>query len=84
MHRNIKKTLVIAAGVFFVILGILGLALPFLQGLLFIVIGVVLLSLASTSVRDWLETHTRRYPKLHKMVEKMQAAAVRIIGSTDG
>jgi uncharacterized protein len=78
----VKKALLAAAGVIFVVLGIVGLALPFLQGVLFIVIGVVLLSLVSSRIRMWSEKHTRRYPGAHKVVERIQKWIIHIVGPT--
>ena len=73
----------LCAGVIFIILGILGLALPFLQGILFLVIGSILLSLASSKARKWIESRTIRYPKLHAFVEKTEKWMTGIIGTVD-
>jgi uncharacterized membrane protein YbaN (DUF454 family) len=78
-----KKALVILAGVLFVIFGLLGLALPFAPGLLALAIGVVLLSIASSRIRGWVEAHTRPYPRTHRFVEKTQKWVLRIIGPTE-
>lgn len=83
MLRRIKKILLVAAGVLFILMGILGLALPFLQGFLFLAIGVVLLSIVSSRIRTWVEVHTRPYPKIHRFVERTQRWVVRIVGPTD-
>ncbi len=77
-----KKALVLVVGVVFILFGLLGLALPFLQGFLFLAIGVVLLSIGSSRIRGWVELRTRRYPRVHKFVEKTQKWVVRIIGPT--
>lgn len=73
----------LAAGVVFVILGVLGLALPFLQGILFLAIGLILLSLASSNTRIWIESHTKRYPKLHALAQKTEKWVTGIIGTVD-
>ncbi len=83
MPKQIKKTLMIMAGIILIILGLIGLALPFLQGFLFLAIGIVLLSLASSRIRGWTEMHTRRFPKVHKFIEKTQGWVVRIIGPVE-
>ncbi|HSV30034.1 MAG TPA: PGPGW domain-containing protein [Candidatus Omnitrophota bacterium] len=44
MTANTKKTLKIAAGILFLVLGVAGLALPFLQGVLFLAVGLVILA----------------------------------------
>jgi len=83
MPKEIKRVLVLGAGVIFLILGVLGLALPFLQGILFLVIGLILLSLASSKARKWIESHTIRYPKIHALVEKTEKWITGIIGTVD-
>ena len=83
MKKNIKRTAVAAAGVLFVFLGLIGLALPFLQGIFFIVIGLILLSISSTRIRMWVESHTRRFPKIHAGVERLERWVTGIIGPVD-
>lgn len=73
----------LTAGIIFIAAGLIGLALPFLQGILFLIIGSILLSISSAKVRAWTESHTRRYPKLHKLVERTEKWIVRIIGTVD-
>ena len=84
MNREVKRILVIVAGIVFIVLGLVGLALPFLQGFLFLLIGLILLSISSTRVRVCLRVHTVRYPKVHAALEKMEVWVVRIIGKVDG
>lgn len=83
MPKNIKRILIVTAGVVFIILGVLGLALPFLQGFLFLIIGLILLSISSASIRTWLEAYTRRYPKIHAGVERLERWIVGIVGPVD-
>ncbi len=84
MPKEIKRALVLTAGIIFVVLGLFGLAMPFLQGILFLAIGFILLSIASPRVRKWIESHTRRYPKPHAFVEKTEKWITGIIGEVDG
>jgi uncharacterized protein len=83
MKKQIKKISIIVAGVFFILLGLVGLALPFLQGFLFLAIGLVLLSISSTRIRGWIESHTRRFPKVHAAVEKLERWVISVIGTVD-
>ena len=83
MPKEIKRILVQTAGVIFVALGILGLTLPFLQGILFLAIGLILLSITSPKTRKWIESHTRRYPRFHSLVQKMERWVTNIIGTVD-
>ena len=62
------------------LLGVVSLALPFLQGILFILVGLFLLSTFSPTMREWIEKHTRRFPKVHEAVLKVQQFISRIIG----
>ncbi len=80
MNRHTKRILVLSAGVVCIILGVVGLVLPFLQGFLFLAIGLLLLSLYSPRVREWMDTHTKRYPTLHNTVAKVEGWIVRVIG----
>lgn len=62
----------------FVILGVLGLFLPLLQGVLFLVIGLTLLSTRYAFARSLLNRARQRYPKEY---ERMHALRDRIIHS---
>lgn len=83
MKRHVKRTAFFVVGVFFVLLGIAGLALPFLQGFLFIAVGLILLSISSTRARAWIESHTRRYPKVHAAFGKLEHWILGIVGPLD-
>lgn len=72
IHKKLKEIFPLIAGIFFILAGIVGLALPFLQGILFIVIGIIFLSVWSPRVRVLLDKHTARYPKLNKLVSEIE------------
>ena len=80
MNPQIKRALIFIVAFVFIALGILGLALPFLQGILFLAIGLILLSIASPRARSWIEHHTRKYPKFHTWVQKIEKRITDIIG----
>lgn len=80
MNQRLKRILVYIAAILFLVLGVLGLALPFLQGFLFIAIGLILLSIVSPSSRQWWEVHTRKWPKLHELIVRMEARITKLIG----
>ncbi len=67
-------------GVAFLLLGLAGLVLPILQGWLFLIIGLLLLSAYSPSLRAWIEKHTVKYPKVHHWVGRADHWIERIIG----
>ncbi len=83
MNREFKRILVITAGIVFIVLGLLGLALPFLQGFLFLAVGFILLAISSPRFRAWAIVHTVRYPKTHAMLEKIEKWVLGIIGPVD-
>ncbi len=80
MNKEIKRVLVIILAVLCILLGLAGLVLPFLQGFLFLALGLLLLSLYSPSLRAWIDKNTVRYPKLHQAVLKVEGWVVKIIG----
>ena len=61
-----KRWLPMALGWFLITLGVVGLFLPFLQGLLFIALGVRLLSKENPRIRFWWKNIKERFPKLQK------------------
>lgn len=83
MHKETKRVLVAAAGIGSLGLGLLGLALPILQGFLFLAIGFILISISSPRFRAWAITHTVRYPKIHAALEKLEKWILGIIGPID-
>lgn len=80
MIHQTKRVVVFIVGVLLLFLGVLGLVLPFLQGLLFIVLGLLLLSVYSPTLGEWIERQSRRHHKVHEVVLKTRAFIGRIIG----
>ena len=82
-----KRLLILISGWFFIVLGILGLFLPILQGILFLAIGSYLLSLESPWVRRRMLQLQRRYPKLNATLEEARLRAAhyarKIIGKKE-
>jgi uncharacterized membrane protein YbaN (DUF454 family) len=68
--NQFKQIGILLAGWFFVGLGILGLFLPILQGVLFIMIGLAILSSRSQVVKRFLKHLEDRYPRHHERMEK--------------
>ena len=62
--KRFKDWLLMALGWLLVILGVLGLFLPFLQGVLFITLGAALLSRVSPRMKRWGENIKERFGKL--------------------
>lgn len=66
---GLKKLILLTIGWIFLVLGILGLFLPFLQGVLFIMIGLAILSSQSKRIRNFLKHIEERHPHLHQKME---------------
>jgi uncharacterized protein len=66
---RLKNIGLLILGWFFICLGILGLFLPVLQGVLFIMIGLAILSTRSALIMRLLRYLEERYPKQHAKVE---------------
>ena len=63
-----KRVGILVVGWFFVGLGIIGLFLPFLQGILFIMIGLVILAPQSQTIDRFLRYLENHYPQHHERV----------------
>lgn len=80
LPTELKRALLIIAGIAFLVLGFMGLALPFLQGFLFLAIGIAMLSLASRSFRQWLHSYTMKFPRFHAYFQKFENWLEKMIG----
>lgn len=78
--KKIKKIILLALGVIFIILGIIGLFLPFLQGILFLAIGAILLSYCFPKFKNWMYEKTKNSPHLHKVLLKADEYITDIVG----
>ena len=65
----IKEFGLLIIGWLFIVLGILGLFLPVLQGVLFIMIGLAILSSRSEIIKRFLKHLEERYPRHHERIE---------------
>jgi uncharacterized membrane protein YbaN (DUF454 family) len=70
MERQIKRIVVLVIGWTLIAVGVVGLFLPFLQGILFILLGLYVLSRESKTARRWLEHGRERHPKLDAKLRK--------------
>jgi uncharacterized membrane protein YbaN (DUF454 family) len=71
-REKVKRVGVLILGWFFVGLGIIGLFLPFLQGILFIMIGLAILSSRSATIRRLLNRLEERYPDQYQRIETLK------------
>ncbi len=60
----------IGLGILFLILGVIGLVVPIMQGILFIVIGLYILSVSSKRFEAWLAAKLSKFPRLKSQYDK--------------
>lgn len=71
----LKRVLVLMVGWSFVMLGIVGLFLPILQGILFLLIGLFILSSEYLWAHHLLERLRARYPRLSALAHQARERA---------
>jgi uncharacterized protein len=71
-----KRILVLIAGWSFLLLGIAGLILPVLQGVLFIIIGLIILSSQYGWARRLLAKLRERFPNIGRLADEAAAKAI--------
>ena len=75
MNRHVKRVLVLTVGWGFLLLGIVGLFLPILQGVLFILIGLIILSSEYVWAHHLLSKLRERFPKIGKIADQASEKA---------
>jgi uncharacterized membrane protein YbaN (DUF454 family) len=70
-----KRILVLIAGWAFILLGILGLFLPILQGVLFLLVGLIILSSEYVWAHRLLTRVRERFPKIGRTADQATAKA---------
>jgi uncharacterized membrane protein YbaN (DUF454 family) len=78
MTIKAKRRLYLVGGWIFFVLGILGLFLPILQGVLFLMIALVLLAKAQPRFRLLKRKLRLHYPKYADMMDKAEARAAEL------
>jgi len=73
MHAYLKRVAVLVVGWAFIGLGIVGLFLPVLQGILFLLIGLVILSTEYVWAHHLLNKLRQRFPKTGRMTDEATA-----------
>src|SRR3546814_19191201 len=74
-----QRIAILVSGWAFIVLGVLGLVLPILQGFLFLAIGFYLLSLESPRVKRFMDRTLARHPRLAKIYEEARIRAARTV-----
>jgi len=75
MKNSLKRLAVLALGWAFILLGIAGLFLPILQGILFILVGLLILSSEYVWAHRLLEKLKARFPSLGRRSAEASARA---------
>lgn len=75
MNRHVKRVLILIVGWGFLLLGIVGLFLPILQGVLFILIGLIILSSEYVWAHHLLTKLRDRFPKIGKVADQASEKA---------
>jgi uncharacterized membrane protein YbaN (DUF454 family) len=70
-----KRVIVLVVGWIFIVLGIAGLFLPILQGVLFLLIGLAILSTEYVWAHHLLRRLGERFPRLHARIEHARERA---------
>jgi uncharacterized protein len=77
MNDRIKRVLVLIVGWCFILLGVVGLFLPILQGVLFLLVGLIILSTEYVWAHHLLTRLRQRFPKLSGIADEATAKASR-------
>ena len=88
MLARVKRWAILGAGTVLVLLGILGLFLPVLQGILLLFLGLLVLSYEWAPAKRQLDRLRRRYPAVADRVDaaerRIKAKLTRRTAETDG
>ncbi len=79
MNKYLRIFLIFLAAVF-IFMGVIGLFVPILQGILFLVIGIYILTLVSRRFKAWLDHHMLRFPRVKHHYDKHSGRVDRFFG----
>jgi uncharacterized membrane protein YbaN (DUF454 family) len=79
MSRRTRSLVIQGLGWTFMVLGVLGLFLPILQGILFLAIGMVLLSYGSPWFKQKLISVEKRFPKYERQIREARIRAMLLV-----
>jgi uncharacterized membrane protein YbaN (DUF454 family) len=75
MNLYAKRMLVLIVGWGFILLGIAGLFLPILQGVLFLIVGLIILSSEYVWAHHLLNRLRQRFPKISRIADQATVKA---------
>jgi uncharacterized membrane protein YbaN (DUF454 family) len=84
MKRHVKRIVVLVIGWLLIAFGVIGLFLPVLQGVLFILLGLWVLSTESETAHRWLEHARKRHPRADAKLKQWGRWWRRKLGRHDG
>jgi uncharacterized membrane protein YbaN (DUF454 family) len=76
---RLKRIAIYAVGWAFIILGVLGIVLPILQGVIFLLIGLYILSSVSPRAARMLIRLRKRFPRVSDQFERARARAKAVL-----
>lgn len=71
--KTLRRAFYISLAIFFIIIGFAGLVLPILNGIFFLIIGLIILSFEFEQLETILENTTKRHPKIHHWYKKINS-----------
>jgi len=80
ISKGLKRVLMLVVGWGFIVLGILGLFLPILQGILFLLIGLIILSTEYVWAHHLLGRVLARFPRLRGLADSAKTKAEKWMG----
>jgi len=82
LNRKRKRWLVLAAGWGFMLLGVVGLFLPVLPGILFLMVGLILLSAEYVWAHNLLMRLRARFPRITSQIHEASQRASTFLART--
>lgn len=80
MARHIKRISIQTIGFALLLLGVAGILLPIINGTIFLIAGLVLLSVYSERAKKILHTLGRQHPQAEKAVIKIERWVLKVVG----
>jgi len=84
VNRSAKRIVAVIVGWIFILLGIVGLFLPILQGILFLLIGLIILSSEYAWAHHLLRRIKERFPKIGHIADEAKVKAKAWMGRLTG
>lgn len=80
---QLKRVLVLTIAMACLIVGLAGLVLPIIQGWFFLALSAILFSMYSPTLRNFLDTRTKPYPKVHAFILKTEEWTTKVFGAPE-